>query len=56
MEHFWHWLIVLVNKTHIPIIAGIHFTSKNQGKSNSLDLGDMGDNVPYVFFVRGLEK
>ena len=37
MERLWGWLIVLAKAVRFPFM-------------NYSDLGDMGDNVPYVFF------
>ena len=49
MEHFWNWLMVLMDKAHIPFIAGLYVAAKSQNKNRGFDLGDMGDNVPYIF-------
>lgn len=49
MEQIIVWLTLLITKAlHIPFLAG-YTKLKNQKESEILDLGELGDNVPYVF-------
>jgi hypothetical protein len=51
MEQIIAWLTVTVIKAlNFPFIAG-YAKLKNQKESESLDLGELGDNVPYVFIT-----
>ncbi|MBI4706918.1 MAG: hypothetical protein HY761_03210 [Candidatus Omnitrophica bacterium] len=50
MEHLKDWFMVLTSKMHFPLIAGLMLCFKKEEKSTFLDLGDLGDNVPHVFF------
>ena len=49
MEQIIEWLAVLIIKAlQIPFLAG-YTKLKNQKENEFLDLGELGDNVPYVF-------
>jgi len=51
MENLLEWLAVALMKIlHIPFLAG-YTKLKNQKESDFLDLGELGDNVPYVFIT-----
>lgn len=49
MEHLWSCLVAIAHKAHFPFIAGLYITSGKEALNSHLDLGDLGDNVPYVF-------
>ena len=48
MKHIRNWLAVLAKTLHLPFIASLYISSKNKGKNNYPEIGDIGDNVPYV--------
>jgi hypothetical protein len=52
MQSLLEWLAVaLIKILHFPFLASGYTKIKNQKESNFLDLGDLGDNVPYVFIT-----
>jgi len=46
MKHICNWLVVFAKLLQFPFIAGLRLSTKK--KNACLDLGDIGDNVPYA--------
>ncbi len=49
MENFLNWFTVLAKALHFPFIAAIQINVKKGKKEDLSDIGNIGDNVPYVF-------
>lgn len=48
MKHICNWLMVFAKSLQFPFISGLRLSTKNKEKNACLELGDIGDNVPYV--------